>query len=774
MIPLSRRLQARPRTCFFVCILVWLVSSSCSRPPADEGVPWKAPTGQQREDVSFQGSLTAERVRLPNPLGGETQNGGYGVRLESGVVVSLDLYLRSSHLDPDLSKDEPDALTQEERDLLRRSLAIFEADVVSIVERKMSALRRLVGVEKMPLDVAFVVSRAGAYTWLELDGLSCLDVNDDRSPVPNKVQLAYREGRWIRFCGDSQKLASSQLAALIVHEMLYAALVDKSWVAELTGFLFSQDFARYESPARAEFLDLVRNVSSQVTTEGLSVSLARGRALDPSVPVEGATTGNDKACSGVATSFRKEGSLLEEVRQVAIWISEAGCNESLLRMSNANPALLEFNNAQIELHGEQVGKVTAKGDLVELCSGPASGLCVVRLDDVARSATVVKLLGDSSLGEAIRQGNRSRVAWFIAQGWDPRDPVPGSGIPPLSQAIDGGAPVEFLTWLIAQGAGVDQESSNAGDYVCPARPLTVAAWKLRLDALNVLLDAGAQLDFRVQYTPTGSSPFDCFTRSTLPFLEVIAGTKFKSVLRAVVAHPSFDPARVSKALNSVVPSLLPDANLGAVEILTRRGFVLSVDVLAGLSPISFSIYAKIASSLMSARHVVEDSFKNKVFDGRAGVRSCVQPSLVTSSRVDALFSRLVRNEDSVSVSLFDIVSIFGAPQPVSWTLPADDCLGFALLDAAPTAWELALFQTDFDLDAGDPRALNGRGFAISTSHILALAIAQAPDAVWSEDWKSYSWSRKQIEEALRVAKRGATSPMVKELEAKLAQDGGGL
>lgn len=218
--------------------------------------------------------------------GGETQNGGYGLLLPDGRTVSLDLYLRGSHNDTYLTSTEATLITTSERAILSRNLSkLTSPAVVEQVARKLSELRRRVTEMNMLFAVDYAISNINQYTWLRLDSSPCLDVHDERSPIPNKIQLAYREARWVRLCRDFGKLDEANQAALLVHEILYASLKQKSWVVELTGFLFSQDYAIFDDHSQQEFIELLNSVSPAINDEGKRVLVVKvgdaSRASNP-------------------------------------------------------------------------------------------------------------------------------------------------------------------------------------------------------------------------------------------------------------------------------------------------------------------------------------------------------------------------------------------------------------------------------------------------------------------------------------------------------------
>lgn len=189
--------------------------------------------------------------------GGETQNGGYGVKV-GRKIVSLDLFLRGSDRDPNLSEGAPMLLNESELAMVKDGLKDFRPIVVKIVIQKLSDIRAKLTQKGLSLQTDFMISNLNQYTYVVMSSVPCLDVGDDHSPIPGKVQLAYREAQWIRFCKESQFLDDANQAALILHELVYSSLWEKALTQEFVGLTFHQDFQTLDGRAGIEFSEIVK------------------------------------------------------------------------------------------------------------------------------------------------------------------------------------------------------------------------------------------------------------------------------------------------------------------------------------------------------------------------------------------------------------------------------------------------------------------------------------------------------------------------------------
>ena len=185
--------------------------------------------------------------------GSETRNGGYGVRIGDSIY-SLDLNLRGSHLRPYLSENTPITLDEHEIAAIRHNLdGIVDEETQNIVMRKFSDLRAKLAQAKIGLQTGYMLNGVDWFTWTLLEGVRCKDVGDNEAPVENTVQVAYRQGRYIRLCDDFTKMDKVNQAALIFHEIVYSSLKEKSLLLELTGLVFNKDF---ENPREKVWTEL--------------------------------------------------------------------------------------------------------------------------------------------------------------------------------------------------------------------------------------------------------------------------------------------------------------------------------------------------------------------------------------------------------------------------------------------------------------------------------------------------------------------------------------
>jgi len=88
-----------------------------------------------------------------------------------------------------------------------------------------------------PIDEVIVYG--SHYQWIS-QNIPCLNIHDESSTrFPELTQLAYRTNDYIRFCKDADTLDDANYAALIMHEIIYAAQTEKSRTKELVALPFS-------------------------------------------------------------------------------------------------------------------------------------------------------------------------------------------------------------------------------------------------------------------------------------------------------------------------------------------------------------------------------------------------------------------------------------------------------------------------------------------------------------------------------------------------------
>lgn len=223
------------------------------------------------------GDTYTEKVvkKQPPKEGTEVQNGGYGVKLKSGKVVSLDLFLRNSHELPYLGLNDFEGLTEEEIEIVRSKLSeIVTQETIDIILSKLSELRKNIEDFNLYYFTSFLIENMNHYTWTYIQGSSCKDVGDDNAPFKNKVQLAYRQDLWIRFCKDFSRLDSTNKAALILHEMVYSTLKGgKSRTVELVGLMFNQAY-RHKDRMKNEFHNIIHGLEKNQLINSYSLILS--------------------------------------------------------------------------------------------------------------------------------------------------------------------------------------------------------------------------------------------------------------------------------------------------------------------------------------------------------------------------------------------------------------------------------------------------------------------------------------------------------------------
>jgi hypothetical protein len=209
---------------------------------------------------------SAGLVRAESRVG----NGGYGVRIGT-TIYALDLAARGVHHDPYLSTGVADRLPAEQQAIVDQQLArITSPEVIGIVSTKLAELQRRIGEAQIRYyDVGRLVRAMGNYRWINVVDLPCQDVGDDDSPFPNKVQLAYRQGDWIRFCSDFNELATADQAAIVFHEIVYGFHTEaQPHVSELTGFVFSRDFQAFTPRDARELIETLTGLTGRAPIIG--------------------------------------------------------------------------------------------------------------------------------------------------------------------------------------------------------------------------------------------------------------------------------------------------------------------------------------------------------------------------------------------------------------------------------------------------------------------------------------------------------------------------
>lgn len=196
--------------------------------------------------------------------GAHVRNGGYGV-VEDGMLYSLDLYAKSLHVgDSDLDASASDGGYSILVKPLVQAVVRNDASAVDAVSREVSLrLARMEGLFaalKLDYPLRAAVLNAASYKWVFHD-IKCLDIRDDAT-YPHMIQLAYRQAGWIRFCRDSRKLDVRNMAALVIHEIIYAAQTEKSETKEFVASMFDEDLFQSLEPKDLRYLQLSTVVDS--------------------------------------------------------------------------------------------------------------------------------------------------------------------------------------------------------------------------------------------------------------------------------------------------------------------------------------------------------------------------------------------------------------------------------------------------------------------------------------------------------------------------------
>ena len=190
--------------------------------------------------------------------GNDKGNGGYGVRIQD-KIYSLDLVLRGSSHNPYLSKNSQAKLFPEEKAILERILGQMDSqnpgriqNVIHLVENKLAELRGRAEVLKAPFPLSLLMQELKYFKFIKMQTAECLLIDDDESPIKQKVQLAVRQDKTVRFCNGVDLLDEANFAGLILHEFFYGLSNHREATKALVGFLFSRDYELFDLVAQAE------------------------------------------------------------------------------------------------------------------------------------------------------------------------------------------------------------------------------------------------------------------------------------------------------------------------------------------------------------------------------------------------------------------------------------------------------------------------------------------------------------------------------------------
>jgi hypothetical protein len=242
----------------------------------------------------------------PELSGGRETGGGQGVLIDENLYL-LDLAISGSALDPYDSLDSGETLPDELNEVLTDTLqgVVTDPAILAVVESKLAQLKTRLATTKLPLPVDSIIRNMGRYAWSYHPGLPCDAVDDPDTgdlPYPNRVQLAYRSQSEIRFCDSFGSLDAKNAAALIVHEIVYAALAEKGKLLEFNGLLFHTQFKDF-SPATQRLLAMyVRGFEDWRFSWGYQDVGSVGH-VSPAVQVALGAEINEQVCFGSAQAL---------------------------------------------------------------------------------------------------------------------------------------------------------------------------------------------------------------------------------------------------------------------------------------------------------------------------------------------------------------------------------------------------------------------------------------------------------------------------------------
>ena len=227
--------------------------------------------------------------------GNESGHGGYGIRIGKRID-SLDLAEGGVSEQPYTSLDNADVLPPELAKKVKRVLGRVASDnVFNILNHKFAHLHRVLREGKIAYPLYLMLEHMSEYTWIRHDNLACLDVEDDSSPYRHKVQIAYRQGSFIRFCQDYNTLNDPNQAAVVAHEIIYASLKEKATTVELVGFLFSRDLKTQDDVSYAA---LKRALPYVFASDWQLIDIAKVNSIAPEILRDNPPPPGTKLCFG--------------------------------------------------------------------------------------------------------------------------------------------------------------------------------------------------------------------------------------------------------------------------------------------------------------------------------------------------------------------------------------------------------------------------------------------------------------------------------------------
>lgn len=413
--------------------------------------------------------------------GSETRNGGYGVVIE-GKLVSLDLAMRNVHASPYVSTESDALLNSDETELLHYLLGDIASEPVRlIVIKKLAQLRQRLGSIGVALPTMFLIDNMTQLTWVRHAHLPCEDVRDDDNPYPNKVQLAYRFHATIRFCRDFDYLDQGNQAALIVHEIVYAALKEKSVLLDLVGYLFSDAYKGFSAPARLELTRLVDKLRPHLVGGKEYALVTSVGAIPPELTASWSLPAGFFPCFGKAVLDGQTVYAVWGMAQGGICISgERRAKERWLTLSVAADG-----SGRLDVGIVPVGKVDlAAVRLLALCSGDYTGMCALSFG--AQDWALQTTAGGEDIHAAAAAGSIARVQHLLAQGvaLEARN---AAGETPFFVAVANKRPA-LAAWLLEKGA--DKNAANFAGL----RPVSVAFGSKDSETVGLLAAAGVDVN----------------------------------------------------------------------------------------------------------------------------------------------------------------------------------------------------------------------------------------------------------------------------------------
>ncbi len=360
-----------------------------------------------------------------------------------------------------------------------------------MVEAKLSHFKSSLAPLGVPLSVDALIEKIQDYTYVSLDSIGCLNVHDDRSPIPNKIQIAYREGRWIRFCKDFSTVEESHKVALITHEIIYAGLEEKSWVTETTGLLFSNDFGAKTDLGMKELREVGSVLAAHVVPSDKQALISQAAQVPTEVP---RSDDSLSLCWGPSYHMEESGNVLSRVGGVAIWHSPT-CSPGLKRLNRL--LFLESEGTKLFFKvGQQkifLGGIKEDGTPESLCNKEFTALCSLKIDQSKENLIhLEEIAEDMTIEHALISGNLKRLEYFKKQGWVPQN-YTVSGI--LTQIS---APA--LSWLLGEGLNPNQSSNDSYQSSILLQSINAGLD----DKATLLVQSGANFYFTVT-GPTGSN-----------------------------------------------------------------------------------------------------------------------------------------------------------------------------------------------------------------------------------------------------------------------------